>query len=121
MRNLRRNKRKLYLCQKHIDGSLYKFQEPIKLYENYQPTNSEGDLISIGTSYPSYLRIKTTVENAKMYHPKDRVYVYTSIPKKPDTQCKTADYEVYKEPLLFINEGEVMLKRLSSELSETDD
>lgn len=120
MRNLRRNKRKLYLCQKYIDGPLYKFKEPIELYENYQPTNSEGDLISIGTSYPSYLRIKTTVENAKMYHPKDRVYVYISIPEKHDTQCKTADYEVYKEPLLFINEGEVMLKRLSSEWDDID-
>ena len=48
MRNLRRNKRRLYLCQKYQDGLLNKYKEPIELYRNYLPTNNDGDLISIG-------------------------------------------------------------------------
>lgn len=61
MRGLRRNKRCIYLCQKDKDGKLDKYKEPIKLYENYVPTNSEGDLIAIGMDYPMYLDRKSVV------------------------------------------------------------
>lgn len=118
MRNLRRNKRRLYLCQKYQDGLLNKYKEPIELYRNYLPTNSDGDLISIGMEYPMYLRIKTTIDDKDLFHPKDRVYVYKNIPNEHDVLCKDADYEVYKEPMLFINEIEIMLKRLSSDDDE---
>lgn len=118
MRNLRRNKRRLYLCQKYQDGLLNKYKEPIKLYRNYLPTNSDGDLISIGMEYPMYLRIKTTIDDKDLFHPKDRVYVYKNIPDEHDVLCKDADYEVYKEPMLFINGIEVMLRRLSSDDDE---
>lgn len=118
MRNLRRNKRRLYLCQKYQDGLLNKYKEPIELYRNYLPTNSDGDLISIGMEYPMYLRIKTTIDDKDLFHPKDRVYVYKNIPDEHDVLCKDADYEVYKEPMLFINGIEVMLRRLSSDDDE---
>lgn len=118
MRNLRRNKRRLYLCQKYQDGLLNKYKEPIELYRNYLPTNSDGDLISIGMEYPMYLRIKTTIDDKDLFHPKDRVYVYKNIPDEHDVLCKDADYEVYKEPMLFINGIEIMLKRLSSDDDE---
>jgi len=115
MRNLKRNKRKLYLCQKYRDGKIDKYREPILLYENFVPTNSEGDLISLGMEYPMYLRIKTSSNEKNLFHPKDRLYVYKDIPKTYDEMCEDADYEVYKEPLLFINELEIMLKRLSDD------
>lgn len=118
MRNLRRNKRKLYLCQKYQDDMLYKFKEPIELYEDYLPTNSQGDLISLGMNYPMYLRIKTSASKKDMFHPGDRFYVYKEKPEKHDVLCRDADYEIYKEPMLFINELEVMLKRLSSDTDE---
>lgn len=118
MRNLRRNKRRLYLCQKYQDGLLNKYKEPIELYRNYLPTNSDGDLISIGMEYPMYLRIKTTIDDKDLFHPKDRVYVYKNIPDEHDVLCKDADYEVYKEPMLFINGMEIMLRRLSSDDNE---
>lgn len=115
MRNLRRNKRPLYLCQKYQDGLLEKFKEPIPKWENYVPTNSDGDLISIGMEYPMYLRIKTSITEKNTYHAGDRLYVYKDKPKTHDVLCKTADYEVYKEPMLYINEMEVMLHRLSDD------
>ena len=115
MRNLQRNKRKLYVCQKYEENLLEKYKEPIEQWENYVPTNSSGDLISIGMEYPEYLRIKTDIGKKDMYHPGDRLYVYKDKPLTHDVLCKTADYEVYKKPMLFINEMEVMLHRLSSD------
>lgn len=115
MRNLRRNKKLLYLCQKYQDGLLDKYKEPIPRYENYVPTNSDGDLISIGMEYPMYLRIKTSTENRHLYHPGDRVYVYKCIPIEHDELCENADYEVYKDPMPYINEMDVMLRRLSDD------
>ena len=62
MNNLRRNKRKLYLCNKYEDGNKYLYREPIELYENYLPTNSNGELITLGLEYPMYLKIKTSIQ-----------------------------------------------------------
>lgn len=118
MRNLRRNKKKLYLCQIYEKNGLNLFKEPIPLYEDYQPTNSSGDLISIGMSYPLFLRIKTNISEKDIFHPNDRLYIYKDIPKTHDPLCKDADYEVYKQPLFYINEGDIMLKRLSSDWDE---
>lgn len=118
MRNLQRNKKPLYLCQKYQDGLLDKYREPISRYENYVPTNSTGDLISIGMEYPMYLRIKTSINNKDLYHAGDRLYVYKDKPVEHDVLCKDADYEVYKQPMLYINEMEVMLHRLSSDTDE---
>lgn len=118
MRTLMRNKRNIYLCQKYQDGTLVKFKEPMSLKENYLPTNSDGDLIAIGMNYPKYLRIKTDISEKDLFHAKDRVYVYKNPPKEHDVLCKDADYEVYKQPSLYINEMEVMLYRLSSDDNE---
>lgn len=118
MINLQRNKRKLYLCHKKVVNDLEIFQDPILIKENYVPTNSQGDLISIGMDYPMYLRIKTNISEKDLFHPGDRVYVYKNIPSQHDVLCKDADYEVYKPPLIFINEMEVMLHRLSSDSYE---
>lgn len=118
MRNLRRNKRKLYLCQKYTDNLIDKFKEPIELWENYVPTNSEGDLISMGMDYPMYLRIKTNISERNLFHPKDRLYVYVDKPSEHDSLCKDADYEVESDPMVFINEMEVVLHRLSSDTNE---
>lgn len=118
MRNLRRNKQKLYLCQKYTDGLIDKFKEPILLWENYVPTNSEGDLISLGMNYPMYLRIKTTVDEKPLFHAKDRLYVYVEKPDVHDPLCKAADYEVESDPMSTINEMDVVLHRLSSDANE---
>ena len=115
MRNLRRNKKPLYLCQKYQDGVLNKYREAIPMFENYVPTNSDGDLISIGMEYPMYLRIKTSTDNRHLYHPGDRVYVYANAPTKHDELCEGADYEVYKDAMPYINEMDVMLRRLSDD------
>lgn len=119
MRNLRRNKRKLYLCQKYIDdNNLDKWNEPILIYENYLPTNSEGDLISIGMDYPMYLRMKPEISKINLFHEGDRFYIFTTPPKTHDVLCKNADYEIYKKPMIHLESMEIMLKRRSGDRDE---
>lgn len=119
MRNLRRNKRKLYLCQKYIDdNNLDKWNEPILIYENYLPTNSEGDLISIGMDYPMYLRMKPEISKINLFHEGDRFYIFTTPPETHDALCKEADYEIYKKPMIHLDSMEIMLKRRSGDRNE---
>lgn len=118
MRNLRRNKKVLYLCQSYPDGSIKKFKEPVKLFENYVPTNSESDLISMGMEYPMYLRIKPNITESSYFHAGDRAYVYVTPPEVHDPLCKKADYEVESEPMLYLNSMEVVLHKLSSDKYE---
>lgn len=119
MRNLRRNKRKLYLCQKYVDdNNLDKWKKPILIYENYLPTNSEGDLISIGMDYPMYLRMKPEISKINLFHEGDRFYIFTKPPETYDPICRDADYEIYKKPMIHIESMEIMLKRRSGDRDE---
>ena len=113
MRCLKRNKRTLYLCTEYQDGNISKFNPPIALSLNYQATNSEGDLVALGMDYPKYVRIKTDLEYANIFHAKDRVYIKVVPSKTFDVLCKDADYEVDSEPIVSLNVVEVTLKRLS--------
>ena len=113
LRNLRRNKRKLYLCRKYVENEKDFFQKPVLIHENYLPTNSEGDLISIGMDYPMYLRMKPEISERDLFHEGDRFYIYTNPPEEYDNLCKNADYEIYKKPMIHIDSMEIMLKRRS--------
>ena len=121
MRNLRRNKRKLYLCQKyHDERGINKYREPMLIYENYWPTNSEGDLISFGMNYPMYLRLKPSINERDLFHEGDRFYIYTTPPEEHDELCKNADYEIYKKPMIHIDSMEIMLYRRSGDRHEQE-
>ena len=109
LRNLRRNKRKLYLCQKYVENGKDFFQEPVLIHENYLPTNSEGDLISIGMDYPMYLRMKPEISEKDLFHEGDRFYIYTIPPTEHDKICKNADYEIYKKPMIHIDSMEELV------------
>ena len=55
MINLKRNKRKFYLCKKIKNQTT--FENPKIKYLNFQPTNSVGEMLSLGEDYSKYLRI----------------------------------------------------------------
>jgi hypothetical protein len=111
MINLLRNKRKIYVCA--LDKTSKSYNEPIELYENYQVTNSIVDERTFGLDAYLYLRIKTSPSHKDYYHLGDRVYVDVEPPIEHDPTCATADYQVYKDPILSLNEYEVLLKRRS--------
>lgn len=113
MITLNRNKRKIYVCKKIQNGDLKTYEEPVMLYEDYAVTNTEADLKSFGMDAYMYLRIHTNITHKDYYHLGDRVYVNVTIPEEHDTLCKTADYEVYKDPVVSLNSVTVLLKRRS--------
>lgn len=113
MKTLHRNKRKLYLCKAYEDNGRRKFREPIELYENWNVTNTHADFMNIGLELFNYARIRTSVEHANYYHTGDRVYLYTTPPDIQDDYCTTADYQVYKDPIITLNECTVWLQKIS--------
>ena len=113
MITLNRNKRKIYVCKKVPNNNLKIYEEPVELYENYVITDTEADLQSFGMDAYMYLRIRTNASHKEYYHLGDRVFVNVTPPTEHDNLCKTADYEVYTDPILSLNSLTVLLKRRS--------
>lgn len=111
MIQLKRNKRFFYLCKRIKNNT--KFEKPIKVYLNFVPTNSTGEIISLGENYSMYLKISCTPKQASMFKQGDKCYIYVKPPKVHDDLCKDADYIVSTEPMLTINEAQIQLRRLS--------
>ena len=111
MIGLKRNKRIFYLCKKIPNST--KFEEPIKVNLNYEPTNTVGEKLTLGEDYSMYLRIKCTLEEASQFKNGDKCYIYILPPKKHDDLCKNADYIVEGNPLNTLNQSEVNLRKLS--------
>ena len=112
MRSLMRNKRKIYICNRYQDGLIAKYKKPIPLMENYQYTNSDGDLIALGLDFPMYIRIKADIKDLPMFHANDRVYIGISPSVPFDELCKDANYEVDSDPIVSLNSIEINLKKL---------
>lgn len=113
MRCLARNKRPVYFCKEYQDGNISKFTKPIKIYINYQGTNSESDLIALGKEFPIYMRVKADLEMASMFKTGDRMYIYKTPSNPFDVLCKDADYEINSDPIISMNSIEFTLERLS--------
>lgn len=122
MVSLMRNKRSIYICTKYIDEktNVTKFKKPKRSIRiNWQPISSTGEVLSLGIEYSKFLRITGSKEDFKNIHNDDRVYVYV----KPDLinfneMCEDADYKVSKSPIVTLNEGEVLLEKLSGSEEE---
>jgi len=114
MRNLDRNKRKIYLCNVYQGENKMKlYNEPIELYENWQDMSTNSEFMNIGLETFDYARIKTSKSHANYYHLGDRIYIKNTPPVEHDILCKTADYEVYRNPIITLNECSVILRKLS--------
>lgn len=113
MIGLRRNKRRFYLCKKIFNDT--KFEKPIPMFLNYQPIKSVGERLTLGEDYSMYLRIKCTSKESEAFENGDKCYIYVTPPKEYDPLCKKADYIVDKGSLGTINQGEVILRKLSGQ------
>lgn len=113
MINLKRNKREFYLCKRIKDST--KYDKPKKKKLNYVPTNSVGEIISLGENFSEYLKISCTPKEAEDFRQGDKCYVYINPPKEHDSLCYDADYIVETNPMYTINEAQIQLRRLSGE------
>lgn len=114
MVSMTRNKRTIYLCKKK-DNSL-EFDYPIELKVNYRPTYSSNDVLALGNNYSLYQTIKCTPKIAENFKFNDRVYIKE--PENFDSSCNDADFYVYGNPLITLNEAEVTLRKLSGDLDD---
>lgn len=112
MLSMTRNKRPIFLCKKK-ENSL-EFDEPIKLKVNYRPTYTSNDVLALGNNYNLYQTIKCTPKTASRFSFNDRIYMKE--PENFDSSCNDADFYVYGEPLITLNEAEITLRKLSGDL-----
>lgn len=108
-----RNKRELYWCSEYEDNGISKYTKPEKIHLNYQPTNSEGDLIALGMDFPMYIRIKADITDVNKFKAGDRFYVGVVPSIEFDVLAKDADYEIDSDPMVSLNSVEITLKKLS--------
>ena len=115
MNSLMRNKRPLYLCKKYIDTdvNVIKYQNPKVINIDWQPISSDGQTLVVGIEYSEYIRIKGTAEEVSVFNNKDRVYLSKPNLLSFNGMCNDAEYEVSNNPVITLNDGEVMLRRLS--------
>ena len=117
MVNLTRNKRTIYLCKKK-ENSL-EFENPIPLNVNYRPTYSSSDALVLGNNYNLYQTIKCSPKVAKNFSYNDRIYIKQ--PENFNSSCNDADYYVYGNPLVTLNEAEITIRKLSGDLDAEND
>lgn len=119
MITLLRNRKKIYVCNAKLTpnadtkSTIKEYDNPIELYENCQVTHGTADFERFGLDAYQYARIKTSANHGKYYHLGDAVYVNVTPPKHHDKFCKTADYVVSEDPIITINECEILLRRRS--------
>lgn len=116
MINMTRNKRTIYLCKKKQNS--LEFEQPIELKVNYRPTYSSNDALVLGNNYTLYQTIKCTPKIAKNFSFNDRIYM--TEPENFDASCNDADYYVYGQPLITLNEAEITIRKLSGDFDEQD-
>ena len=112
MNFLRRNKRKIYLCEAISENGVTTFSAPEELLVNFEPLNSAESLETFGLEYRDYLIIKCSKKIAPKFKSGNKCYVFVEPPKTSDRLCKKCDYMVYSEPSNCLNNIEVILKKL---------
>jgi len=117
MVHLTRNKRTIYLCKKK-ENSL-EFENPIALKVNYRPTYTSSDALALGNNYNLYQTIKCSPKVAQNFSYNDRIYIKQ--PENFNSSCNDADYYVYGNPLITLNEAEITIRKLSGDFYEQDD
>lgn len=116
MTGLKRQKKYFYWCKKYIDEktNVTKFEKPKRVFLDYQPTNSDAQVLALGTEYSKYLRVTGNDDKIRQFKNQDRCYINV----KPDIKnfngmCYDADFEVDGDPSKTDNEISLMLKKLS--------
>lgn len=102
----------IWLCKKTSSTT---WEEPIKHTVPVSPTNSDGEIFVYGVSFPQYLKIKNSVENAVDFNVGDRIYYKKEIPEEHNESQNSkndANFEVISKPSLTLNIADIRLKYL---------
>lgn len=115
MVGLKRQKKYFYWCERYIDETtnVTKFKKPIKVFLDYQPMNSDAQVLALGSEYSKYLRVTGNDKDIMKFKNLDRCYIHVEPPKLFNGMCNDADFEVSGDPSHTDNEISLVLKKLS--------
>lgn len=115
MRTLKRNSRKIYLCNQILneDTGITTYAKPIPLEINYQPISSSAYLYNFGEHFSQNLQAIVSIEIGRLFKEGDKCYIFVEPPEEHDELCETADYRVNVIPQLTLNEAKITFTRLS--------
>lgn len=117
MTGIKRQKKFFYWCERYIDENtnITKFKKPKLVYLDYEPTNSDAQVLALGTEYSKYLQVVGNCKDISKFKNKDRCYIFIKPPKieEFDGMCNDADFEVVGDPSKTENGISLMLKKLS--------
>lgn len=111
MISLKRNERKIYLCKKIVVDEIDKYSEPLPIYCNYQPIDSNGELLSVGLDESMYLKVTYSKNLNFKFENGDRCYIFVDKPETYDPLCKGYDFVVSGNPKDYVNNYQVTLIR----------
>lgn len=115
MTTLKRQRKHFYWCERYIEQEtgITKFKKPKEVFLDYQPTNSDAQVLALGSEYSKYLKVTGNDEDIQKFKNLDRCYVYVNPQKEFDGMANDADFEVDGDPSKTDNEISLMLKKLS--------
>lgn len=115
MVGIKRQKKHFYWCERYVDEvtNITKFKEPKLVYLDYEPTNSDAQVLALGTEYSKYLQVVGNNEDIYKFKNKDRCYIFIEPLEEFDGMCNDADFEVSGDPSRTENGVSLMLKKLS--------
>ncbi len=110
---MRINKQEFYWCKKNSNSS---YNAPVRLLANIMPTNSDGDIVAYGTSYPEYLRIKGDLNTELgLISEEDKIFFRKAIPSTHDvtqTTKTSANFFISARPIQSMSTVEITMKRI---------
>lgn len=115
MTGIKRQRKHFYWCERYTDETteITKFKKPIKVYLDYEPMNSDAQVLALGTEYSKYLQVVGNNNEIKKFKNLDRCYINIEPPKDFDGMCNDADFEVSGDPSRTENGISLVLKKLS--------
>lgn len=107
------NKVELWWCRKLTASS---YAAPVRVLANAMPTNSDGDILAYGASFPEYLRLKGDL-NASLsgVSEDDKFYFRKDLPETHDatqTTTTSANFFVSSRPIITKHTVDITLKRI---------
>lgn len=94
--------------------TLTNYLPPERMTANVMPTNSAGDIISLGVTFPDYLRIKQSItDDLLKFKPNDKIYWNKPLPlihSITQSTPESANYIVIGRPTITKNIIDIRLK-----------
>lgn len=112
MRQMERNKRKVFVAQRHSADGVEIYGTPLEVRLAFRNARSAAGLEGLGEAVSGSLVGTTDAKTAANFHEFDKVYVFTEAPLVADPDASDADY-VVESVMPHLNSVEIRLVRVN--------